>query len=170
MRFTTLPTRLVLVVLTARRLIASISSKQQCKQCVKPFCKFVRSPITCLWMAHTSLKSPYLPKPFRLEDFISQVLDASREPVTGKLPIPDLRAEVLRRLADYSVRHQLTAREQQVARLAVEGVPRARFSLELGVSENTCKTLVRRVLAKCDARRLADIPRRLLAGDDGELP
>lgn len=53
-----------------------------------------------------------------------------------------------RALASVTGRLQLTKRESEVVRLTLRGVPRARFAEALGVSENTVKTLVRRVLAK----------------------
>ncbi|MDH5676182.1 MAG: response regulator transcription factor [Myxococcales bacterium] len=107
----------------------------------------------------------YLSKPFQMEDFLSTLRRALSKHKRDAPSLLDLRRELLSRLEAYARRNGLTAREQEVARLAVEGIPRARFASELGVSENTCKTLIRRVLVKCEAARLADIPRLLLGAN-----
>lgn len=67
-----------------------------------------------------------------------------------------------RALEDFAVRHHLTRRELDVVELAILGVPRERLALELGVSENTVKTLVRRLLSRCDESSLDDVVRAVL--------
>jgi hypothetical protein len=52
-----------------------------------------------------------------------------------------------------------------LVRLATAGVPRARCPEMLGISENTCKTLTRRLLQRCGARSVAQIPRLVLMGE-----
>jgi hypothetical protein len=42
-----------------------------------------------------------------------------------------------------------------VLRLSVTGMPRSALPEALGVTDNTCKTLVRGVLRKCGLRRMA---------------
>lgn len=65
-------------------------------------------------------------------------------------------------LALFAQRHAIPEREMALVRLAVAGVPRSRCPTMLGVSENTCKTLIRRLLQRCAARNLAEIPRLVL--------
>jgi DNA-binding NarL/FixJ family response regulator len=55
-----------------------------------------------------------------------------------------------------------TAREQQVAELVALGVTRSRLADELGIKENTVKTLVRRTLAKCQEKSLDGLARIVL--------
>lgn len=55
-----------------------------------------------------------------------------------------------------------TPREREIAELAALGVSRDRLARELGVSENTLKTLVRRALAKCRERSLEGLARLVL--------
>lgn len=56
----------------------------------------------------------------------------------------------------YVAQHGLSSRESQILGLAIGGVPRARISEVLGVSENTIKTQVRSLLDKCNESNLAD--------------
>lgn len=56
----------------------------------------------------------------------------------------------------------LTPREAQVAQLIALGVARERLGAELGVSENTLKTLIRRVLTKCSESRADGVARAVL--------
>jgi DNA-binding NarL/FixJ family response regulator len=72
----------------------------------------------------------------------------------------DLR-ENLRWFARY---YAVPRREMALVQLATSGVARARCPEMLGVSENTCKTLTRRLLQRCGARSLAQIPRLVLMG------
>ena len=65
-------------------------------------------------------------------------------------------------LREFAHQYRLSPREITLAQLVLCGIPRGRFASVLGVSENTCKTMVRRLLHKCDANHLTDIPRILL--------
>ena len=75
---------------------------------------------------------------------------------------PETRALVTGRLSAFAAIHGLSVHEQELVRLAIAGVPRKRIPDILGVTDNTCKTRIRRLLRKCDADHLADIPRMLL--------
>lgn len=109
----------------------------------------------------------FVPKPFSQGEFVRRIgwaLEArSAEPGGWQANLPaELKAALEVNLQRLSDQQSLTARQVEVIRLAIAGVPRTRFAERLGVTENTCKTTVRRVLRKCGARRLADIPRLLL--------
>lgn len=56
----------------------------------------------------------------------------------------------------------LTAREHDILELVALGVPRERLASELGISENTLKTLIRRVLQKCNESRIEALARAVL--------
>jgi len=69
----------------------------------------------------------------------------------------------LRTVELYSEEHELTKREREVLVLATLGIPRERLAAELGITENTVKTLIRRLLGRCDAANLDDVVRAVLA-------
>jgi DNA-binding NarL/FixJ family response regulator len=69
-------------------------------------------------------------------------------------------------LSVFAHRYGVPEREMALVRLATAGVPRNRCPDMLGISENTCKTLTRRLLQRCGARSLAQIPRVVLMGED----
>lgn len=56
----------------------------------------------------------------------------------------------------------LTGREHEILELIALGVPREQLAIELGVSENTLKTHVRRVLKKCNETRIESLARAVL--------
>ena len=58
---------------------------------------------------------------------------------------------------------RLTAQQRRIVILVLEGVPRADLAASLGISENTCKSAVRRLLQRCGVDRLGDIAPLLLA-------
>lgn len=60
----------------------------------------------------------------------------------------------------------LTPRQAEVVRLTAEGTRRADLPKALGISESSCKTLVRRVLHRCGTGRLADLAFAVLAAQD----
>jgi DNA-binding NarL/FixJ family response regulator len=62
----------------------------------------------------------------------------------------------------FAERFGIPEREMALVRLATAGVPRGRCPDSLGISDNTCKTLTRRLLQRCGARSLAQIPRLVL--------
>lgn len=68
-----------------------------------------------------------------------------------------------RALDDFSEHHDLTPRQRQIVAEIVRGTPRASLAHALAISENTCKTDVRRILAHCGLERTADLPAAVLA-------
>lgn len=108
----------------------------------------------------------YLTKPFAERELVEGIADvcsdARRPNITGP---GDVDLEVCLEL--FAGRYAVPEREMELVRLATAGVPRTRCPGMLGISENTCKTLTRRLLQRCGARNLAEIPRLVLIGDDG---
>jgi DNA-binding NarL/FixJ family response regulator len=108
----------------------------------------------------------YLAKPFAPSDLIESVqelaaADAIARPEGERSQIQTATSLAVS-LALFAQRHAIPEREMALVRLAVAGVPRSRCPTMLGVSENTCKTLIRRLLQRCGARNLAEIPRLVL--------
>jgi DNA-binding NarL/FixJ family response regulator len=110
----------------------------------------------------------YLAKPFAEQDLLDGIADASR---SDSHTVPILSRAVERNfgesLLSFARRHGVPEREMALVRLATAGVPRARCPEMLGISENTCKTLTRRLLQRCGARSVAQIPRLVLMGETG---
>lgn len=113
----------------------------------------------------------YVPKPFtpaELTARIEQALTAPEEdPGIPKgswtVPMPERsQLQLASNVEGFAERHRLTPRQRSLVRLAITGIPRRRYPELLGVTENTCKTMIRRLLHKCGARSLADIPRLML--------
>jgi DNA-binding response OmpR family regulator len=123
----------------------------------------------------------YLTKPFAHEELLVAISD-TRDASTrdgGSRPSDEKRsatprdydaAMLQRSLERFATRYKVPAREMDLVRLAVAGVPRAHCPALLGVSDNTCKTMTRRLLQRCDARKLSDIPRILLLRDGEPKP
>jgi DNA-binding NarL/FixJ family response regulator len=101
----------------------------------------------------------------------SQVRERVRLPETSPQPAtepskPSLDGSLQR----FAERYGVPDREMQLVRLTVAGVPRSRCPALMDVSENTCKTLARRLLQRCGARNLADLARMVLLGElEGDL-
>lgn len=62
----------------------------------------------------------------------------------------------------FCARHAMSPRQRQVVAEIVKGTPRAVLASVLGISENTCKTYIRRILARCGLERTADVPAAVL--------
>ncbi len=62
-----------------------------------------------------------------------------------------------RLVSELATEHGLSSREAQIVRLVASGVAVGDLPGELGVTDNTVKTLTRRLLRKCGAQRLADV-------------
>jgi DNA-binding NarL/FixJ family response regulator len=107
----------------------------------------------------------YLAKPFAPSDLLESVQelagDVHARPDGDRLQMQTATSLAVS-LALFAQRHAIPEREMALVRLAVAGVPRSRCPTMLGVSENTCKTLIRRLLQRCGARNLAEIPRLVL--------
>jgi DNA-binding NarL/FixJ family response regulator len=66
-------------------------------------------------------------------------------------------------------RHGLTARQAEIVRWVAAGTSPGELPRRLGVTRNTIKTLVRRLLERCDAERLDDVVRPLQWQAFGQL-
>jgi DNA-binding NarL/FixJ family response regulator len=105
----------------------------------------------------------YLTKPFAQQELLDGLADVCGE---GRaLALPLVENDLERSLLEFARRYAIPLREMALVELATAGVPRARCPEMLGVSENTCKTLTRRLLQRCGARSLAQIPRLVLMGE-----
>jgi DNA-binding NarL/FixJ family response regulator len=105
----------------------------------------------------------YLTKPFAQQELLDGLADYCSE---ARAPAPaPLDNDLTRNLQEFARRYAIPEREMALVHLATAGVPRARCPEMLGVSENTCKTLTRRLLQRCGARNLAQIPRLVLMGE-----
>lgn len=107
----------------------------------------------------------YLTKPFAERELVDGIADVCQETRrTSGAGAADVDLAVS--LALFAGRYSVPEREMELVRLATAGVPRNRCPGMLGISENTCKTLTRRLLQRCGARNLAQIPRLVLIGED----
>lgn len=108
----------------------------------------------------------YLTKPFAERELLDGIADlfqeTRRSSITGLVADADLDTN----LALFANRYGVPEREMELVRLATAGVARTRCPEMLGITENTCKTLTRRLLQRCGARSLAQIPRVVLMHDD----
>lgn len=114
----------------------------------------------------------YLAKPFAPSDLLESVQELagadSHKPDSDRSRLQTATSLAVS-LALFAQRHAIPEREMALVRLAVAGVPRSRCPTMLGVSENTCKTLIRRLLQRCSARNLAEIPRLVLMRQPEEM-
>lgn len=88
---------------------------------------------------------------YLLKDIDPQALaDAIRDIHAGRPALhPSVASRLMRRGAQPPTEHDdLTAREREVLRLVVEGLPNKQIAQRLGIGEKTIKTHVSRVLAK----------------------
>jgi DNA-binding NtrC family response regulator len=107
----------------------------------------------------------YLTKPFAERELVDSIADVCQE--TRRTAGPgSADVDLAVTLALFAGRYSVPEREMELVRLATAGVPRNRCPGMLGISENTCKTLTRRLLQRCGARSLAQIPRLVLIGED----
>jgi DNA-binding NarL/FixJ family response regulator len=111
----------------------------------------------------------YLQKPFTLEEMARRIdeevaRDEDREAAPWEQAIPEaIRATLTENVRRLAAARALTRREAHLVRLAVAGVARSELPHAMGVSNNTAKTLIRRVLRKCGLRRVAELPGFVLA-------
>jgi DNA-binding NarL/FixJ family response regulator len=109
----------------------------------------------------------YLSKPFAHEELLDGIADMCADgPGRSIAPLAnEPNHDLQQSLRSFADRFSVPDREMALVQLATAGVPRARCPEMLSVSENTCKTLTRRLLQRCGARSLAQIPRLVLIGD-----
>jgi two-component system response regulator RegA len=111
---------------------------------------------------HTFVEKPFNSR--TLEQAISDALAHRAQPrLDAQVPLHTVRGKLHADLQCFARQHALTAQQVEILRLSLSGVPRKDLSGALGVSDNTCKTTVRRLLARCAESRLTDITRKLLA-------
>jgi len=108
----------------------------------------------------------YLTKPFAERELVDTIADVCQEMRRNAGAGTAADVDLAMSLALFAGRYSVPEREMELVRLATAGVPRNRCPGMLGISENTCKTLTRRLLQRCGARNLAQIPRLVLIGDD----
>ena len=106
----------------------------------------------------------FVPKPFSTRDLRRGVMEALGKSEAASAERPSLRTRVVAAEGDrFAKEHELTRRQAEIVRVTLCGVSREELAGALGVSENTCKTIVRRLLARCRQHRLQDIVRIVLA-------
>jgi len=104
----------------------------------------------------------FLWKPFGLRDFETLLAGlAARKPAQTPSPAPATPFES--QLKIFARAHALTGPQTALLRALLCGASRRKLAATLGVSENTCKTTVRRLLARCQASRVADVVNKLMA-------
>lgn len=108
----------------------------------------------------------YLTKPFAERELVDGIADVCTETRRSVAPVRPTDVDLDESLTLFAARYNVPEREMELVRLATAGVPRNRCPGMLGISENTCKTLTRRLLQRCGARNLAQIPRLVLIGED----
>jgi DNA-binding NarL/FixJ family response regulator len=69
-------------------------------------------------------------------------------------------------LARFVAAHALPPSERQIVEALARGTPRSELASELGLAENSIKTLVRRLLARTELATLDEVLRALLRGPD----
>lgn len=125
------------------------------------------TPAEAFRLAELSVRM-YMAKPFtvdELEERLAETLaeDAAHSSSEWPQAIPEpMRGMVARQLRRLASERGLTPREEELVQLSVAGVERTRIPIVMDISENTCKTLVRRVLRKCGVSRLSEVHRVLL--------
>jgi DNA-binding NarL/FixJ family response regulator len=103
----------------------------------------------------------YLTKPFAQRELLEGISQLTRGARSRYAPAA-LHRDLGQRLIQFAQRFGIPEREMALVRLATAGVSRARCPDTLGITENTCKTLTRRLLQRCGARTLAQVPRLVL--------
>ncbi|HMI92039.1 MAG TPA: response regulator [Polyangiales bacterium] len=107
----------------------------------------------------------YLEKPFELAE-LEGVL---REALVYRDGVRDHKARVADpnrlelELAEVAEQKSLSIQQVELLRHLLRGASRKQLPLVLGVSENTCKTAIRRLLARYGVARLSDVVREIVA-------
>ncbi len=74
----------------------------------------------------------------------------------------EINQRTLAAAREVSAQCGLTVREHEILELVALGVPRERLATELQISENTLKTLIRRMLQKCNETSVEALARAVL--------
>lgn len=107
----------------------------------------------------------FLEKPFDLtavERAVQRAM-AYEQASCARRELPSAANRVELELNALARRKSLSAQQVQLLRHLLHGTPRKQLPRALGVSENTCKTAIRRLLARCGAPRLSDVLREVMA-------
>lgn len=112
----------------------------------------------------------FLVKPFGLQELERCLQDAcDRRAAARASDAHPLSRSAERAWEELVRRYRLTPRQAEVVRRTAEGTRRADLPRVLGISEASCKTLVRRVLQRCGSARLTDLAFAVLAArEEGE--
>lgn len=113
----------------------------------------------------------FLVKPFGLHDLEACLRDAceARARLASSSDIA-LSPVAERALQELVLRYRFTPRQAEVVRRTAQGTRRADLPKALGISEASCKTLVRRVLSRSGTTRLSDLTFAVLAAQQATIP
>jgi DNA-binding NarL/FixJ family response regulator len=113
----------------------------------------------------------FLVKPFGLHELERCLRDAcqarARLASSGDLMLSPLAEQALQELVR---RYRFTPRQAEVLRRTAQGTRRADLPKALGISEASCKTLVRRVLSRSGSTRLSELTFAVLAAQQSITP
>lgn len=111
----------------------------------------------------------FLVKPFglaELERCLRDACEARAALTSGERALSPLAEQALSELVR---RYRFTPRQAEVVRRTAQGTRRADLPKALGISEASCKTLVRRVLSRSGSTRLADLTFAVLAAQEAAV-
>ena len=112
----------------------------------------------------------FLVKPFglsELERCLRDACEARAQLLTGERALSPEAEHALQELVR---RYRFTPRQAELLRFTAQGTRRADLSKVLGISEASCKTLVRRVLSRSGSTRLSDLTFAVLAAQQSTTP
>lgn len=112
----------------------------------------------------------FLVKPFglsELERCLRDACDARAQLHSGERALSPEAEHALQELVR---RYRFTPRQAELLRITAGGTRRADLSKALGISEASCKTLVRRVLSRSGSTRLSDLTFAVLASQQSTTP
>jgi len=112
----------------------------------------------------------FLVKPFglpELERCLRDACDARAQLLSGERALSPEAEHALQELVR---RYRFTPRQAELLRFTAQGTRRADLSKALGISEASCKTLVRRVLSRSGSTRLSDLTFAVLAAQQSTTP
>lgn len=108
----------------------------------------------------------FVEKPFVTAELESEVIEAAAQHQRAELPggpaATVARRAIAKQVARAAAMYRLSDQQTEVLRLLLSGVSRKQLPVALGISENTCKTLIRRLLVRCDATRITDVMREIM--------
>jgi DNA-binding NarL/FixJ family response regulator len=115
----------------------------------------------------------FVAKPFTTRHLETALLDVLRARQSAACGTKGAGEQTLRLMSEdlyrFSTAYGLSDQQSALLRLLMIGVPRKDIPAALGITENTCKTIVRRLLARCGARRVMDVVRAATAERSGTV-